>query len=249
LARKVNAEEFAAKRREILDTAHRLVFTKGFEQMSIRDIQDQLGISSGAFHHYFGSREALLAAYIERMKEEAGKPILPLVQDPHLSAIQKLQGFFDTLDSLRADQRAQIALFLKIWYTDSNALVRQKVDEALFEQRVPWITEIVHQGLREGVFHVATPKHTAEAIQALMQGMSNTHARLILAIVQEFARPQATENRANELVSEIVTTHAAYMDAIERVLGAPANSLTRTDAAAVNLWVNELRNKEKEPLK
>lgn len=247
MARKVNAEDFAAKRREILDTAHRLVFTKGFEQMSIRDIQDQLGISSGAFHHYFGSREALLAAYIERVKEEAGKPILPLVRDPHRSAVQKLQGFFDALDSLRADQRAQIALFLKIWYTDGNALVRQKVDEALFEQRVPWIAEIIEQGIREGVFHVDYPKNSAEAILALMHGMSNTHARLILAIMQALAISLAVEKRVNDLVGEIVTSHAAYMDAIERVLGAPANSLNRTDAAAVNVWVNELPNKEKEP--
>jgi AcrR family transcriptional regulator len=247
LARKVNAEDFAAKRREILDTAHRLVFTKGFEQMSIRDIQDQLGISSGAFHHYFGSREALLAAYIERVKEEAGKPLPSLVRDPHRSAVQKLQGFFDALDSLRAGQRAQIALFLKIWYTDSNALVRQKVDEALFEQRVPWIAEIIEQGVREGVFHVTHPKNTAEAILALMQGMANTHARLILAIMQELAIPQASEKRINDLVIEIVNTHAAYIEAIERVLGAPGNSLARTGAAAVNVWVNELRNKEREP--
>jgi AcrR family transcriptional regulator len=32
-----------------------LVFTKGFEQMSIQDILDELHISKGAFYHYFDS--------------------------------------------------------------------------------------------------------------------------------------------------------------------------------------------------
>jgi len=42
------------------------------------------------------------------------------------------------------------------------------------------------------------------------------------------------------LVERIVATHAAFMDAIERVLGAPANSLQRADAEAVSPWLTAL---------
>ncbi len=34
--------------------------------MAIRDILKELNISSGAFHHYFDSCEALLEAFIEK---------------------------------------------------------------------------------------------------------------------------------------------------------------------------------------
>src|SRR5260221_14444925 len=109
MARTVKPEAVAAKRREILDAAQRLVFTKGYEQMSIQDILDEVQISSGAFHHYFDSRVALLEAFVERIKQETEKPLLPIIHDPKLTAIEKFQGFFDTLDHLRMARRADLA--------------------------------------------------------------------------------------------------------------------------------------------
>jgi len=55
---------------EILDVAQRLVNTKGYEQMTIQDLLDELQISKGAFYHYFGSKQALLEAIIERIVDE-----------------------------------------------------------------------------------------------------------------------------------------------------------------------------------
>jgi AcrR family transcriptional regulator len=234
MARTVKPEEFAAKRSEILDAAQRLVLTKGYEQMAIRDILDELQISSGAFHHYFGSRAELLDALTERIQGEVEVLFLPIIHAPHLTAIEKLQGFFDTLDELRIAQKGSIVELLRVWYTDDNAIVRQKVDEAVLIQRAPLLVKIVRQGIGEGVFTTLYTDQTGEVILSLLQGMGNTHARLLLSLEQE----------RNELrcIEEIVITHAAYMDAIERVLGAPRNSLNRTDAEAVKEWVTAYLN-------
>lgn len=232
MARTVKPEEFAAKRREILDAAQRLVMTKGYEQMSIQDILDEMQISSGAFHHYFDSRGALLEAFVERVKQEAEKPLLPIIHDPNLSAIEKLQGFFDTLDRLRIAHKADVVKLMRVWYTDANAIVRLKVDEAVFQQRAPLLTEIVRQGVREGIFTAAYPDQAGEVLMSLLQSMGNTHARLLLSFEQE-----RDEKR---YIEEIVATHAAYLDAIERVLGAPPHSFSRTDVQSVNVWVAAL---------
>ena len=53
MPRVVKEEDYAARRNEILDVARQLVYTKGYEQMSIQDILDALKISKGAFYHYF----------------------------------------------------------------------------------------------------------------------------------------------------------------------------------------------------
>lgn len=53
MARLVKEEEYNAKRNEILDIALSLVYSKGYEQMTIQDILDGLHISRGAFYHYF----------------------------------------------------------------------------------------------------------------------------------------------------------------------------------------------------
>ena len=236
MARTVKPEAFASKRRAILDAAQRLMFTKGYEQMSIQDILDEVQISSGAFHHYFDSRRALLEAFIERIKQEAEKSLLPIIHDPSLSAIEKLQGFFDTLDRLRIAHKADVVRLGRVWYTDDNAIVRQKVDEAILQQRAPLLTEIVRQGIGEGIFTIAYPDHAGEIILSLLQGMGNTHARLLLSLEQEHDDLRCIE--------EIVATHAAYLDAIERMLGAPPHSFSRTDAEAVNVWVAALRGND-----
>ncbi|MCX6047537.1 MAG: TetR/AcrR family transcriptional regulator [Chloroflexi bacterium] len=232
MARTVKKHEHAEKRNEILDTTQRLVYTKGYERMTIQDILADLQISSGAFYHYFDSKLAVLDALIERIKVETEKPLLPIVQDPHLSALEKLQGFFGTLDRLRIAHKAAVIKLGRVWYNDDNAIVRQKVDEAVLKQRAPLLTEIVRQGIQEGVFTTAYPDQAGEVILSLLHGMGNAHAKLLLTV-----EPAHDEQRR---VEAIVATHAAYLDAIERVLGAPANALVRTDAEAVNAWMAAL---------
>ncbi|MBU5444741.1 TetR/AcrR family transcriptional regulator [Paenibacillus sp. MSJ-34] len=229
MARTINEQEYAKKRNEILDTAQRLIHVKGYERMTIQDILNELQISSGAFYHYFGSKPAVLEAFIERIREETEKPLLPIIRDPKLSAIEKLQGFFDTLDRLRSENRAAVLKLGRVWYADENAIVRQKVEEAVREQRAPLLTEIVRQGVREGVFTTAYPEQSGEVILSLQQGMGNTHAKLLLSLEKE----QDPQN----CMERITVTYAAYMDAIERVLGAPSNALYRLDAEAVKAWV------------
>ena len=96
MARIVNEQGYAARRNAILDVAQRLVYTRGYEQMAIQDVLDELRISKGAFYHYFDSKPALLEALIERMQQEALELLNPIVQDPHLPTLEKLQRFFDT---------------------------------------------------------------------------------------------------------------------------------------------------------
>jgi AcrR family transcriptional regulator len=236
MARTVNKEEYTAKRNEILDAAQRLVFTKGYERMTLQDILADLQISSGAFYHYFDSKPAVLEAFIERIRQEVEQPLLPIVHDPHLPALTKLQRFFDTLDRLRIAHKADVVELGRIWYTDANAVVRQKVDQAVLEQRAPLLTAIVRQGVQEGVFTTAYPDQAGEVILALLQGMGNTHAKLLLSSGQE--------GDERHRIESIVATHAAYMDAIERVLGVPPHSLYRIDAEAVEVWVAALRGND-----
>ncbi len=63
------------RREAILDVAERLIRTVGYERTSIQAIQDELGISRGAVYHYFGSKEDLLEAVVERMADAIGQAL------------------------------------------------------------------------------------------------------------------------------------------------------------------------------
>src|SRR5262245_7929118 len=106
VARTINEKEYALKRTEILDVTLRLIYTKGYEQMAIQDILDQLKISKEAFYHYFDSKPALLEALIERLQQDALRVLTPIVRDPDLPALTKLQRYFDAAGQWKAAHKA-----------------------------------------------------------------------------------------------------------------------------------------------
>lgn len=234
MARIVKPEPYAARKAEILDAVQRLLLRKGYERMSIQDILEEVQISSGAFHHYFAPRSALPEAFIERIKEASSQPLRQLIDDPGQSACEKLQGFFDTLDRLRREHQAEIANLGRVWYSESNAVVRFRVTESIARQRAQLLGKIVRQDVQEGSFSVAYPDHTGEVLVALLQTMEDRHAELLFTFEQ-------TRSQDQYLTAEIVATHALYMDAIERVLGVPAHTFSRTTAAAVQRRVEAIR--------
>jgi TetR/AcrR family transcriptional repressor of nem operon len=225
MARSVNEKEYALKRNQILDVTQRLVYTKGYEQMAIQDILSELQISKGAFYHYFDSKPALLEALIERFAQEALELFNPIVQDPHLPALEKLQRFFDTAVRWKTARKAFMIELLHVWYADHNAIVRQKMLAMSSRHTLPLLTAIFHQGIREGVLNMPYPDQIGVILLSLIQSIGDAFAELLLA-----HEPQGDQlQRAERLI-------AAYDDALERLLGAPAGSLHLMDAESLKEW-------------
>lgn len=229
MARIIKEEDYSKKRNEILNTAQSLLYTKGYESMAIQDILTDLKISSGAFYHYFDSKPALLEALIERMMQEAEGQLHPIVHDLHLSATEKLRRYFETLDRLKTEEKSFLLGMMRGWYSDDNAIVRQKMNEETIKRRTPLLTLIVNQGIQEGVFSVSYPSQAAGVILSLSISMGDALARLMLSSQAKQDEPR--------YIGCIVAYNNAYMEAIERMLQAPARFLNRLDAGAVRDWL------------
>ncbi len=220
-------EEHSAKRNQILDTALQLIYAKGYEKMTIQDILDQLQISKGAFYHYFHSKAEVLEAVVERMAVEQVVPALEAaVRDPKLTALEKLRRYFDTGLQWKSAQRELMMQLLRVWYSDDNALPRQKMYALMVEHATPLFDEMIQQGVREGTFTTPYPEHVNQVTINLMQALGDKFAQMLL---REGADPDENLWRAEALV-------AAYTDAIERVLGAPKGSLPLMDEEALKEW-------------
>lgn len=230
MARTVDEQEYANRERAILDTLQRLVFSKGYERLTINDIRMELGISSGALFHYFKSKQAMLEALVERMQQEAETVFRKVVDNQERNAIEKLQGFFDALDRLRSEHKEVVLSLLRGWYTDENAIVRQKIADRTIQARAPLLGAIIRQGVAEGLFECAEPALTAELILALTQGMEAAHARTLLSL--------EPSKQADETVASIIAMHSATMEAIERVLLIQKGTLRRIDFRAISRWLD-----------
>ncbi len=61
--RELQAEE---RRNQLVDVSLRLIAKKGFERITIKDISEAAGVAKDLIYHYFGSKEALLFAAVDR---------------------------------------------------------------------------------------------------------------------------------------------------------------------------------------
>jgi len=232
MARFVDETEYALRRNEILDAAQRLVNTKGYGQMAIQDILDDLKISKGAFYHYFSSKQALLEALVDRIRQEAEKVIVPIVQDPDLPALAKLERFFDTITRWKTAQKTYLLALLHVWYHEENAMVRQKVYMEGPKWITPLLTQVIQQGVREGAMNTLFPDRTGEVVVALSYGLGDTMAELLLSL-----QPDSSEASRRECLHHLERTAAAYTDAIERVVGAATGSLNLFNVESLKEWV------------
>jgi AcrR family transcriptional regulator len=227
MARILKEEEHTAKRNEILDAALQLVYSKGYEKMTIQDILDHLKISKGAFYHYFNSKVDVLEAVVERMATEQVEPIfLAIVQDPNIPALEKLHRYFDMSTRWKTSKRALVTELVKIWYSDENALARQKMLARTVEHMGPFFTEIIKQGVREGVFTTPHPEVTAQVIVNLIYDLAYASGQMFIA----------EDVKESDNLRRIETIYEAYSDVLERVLGAPKGSIQFMTAEALKIW-------------
>jgi AcrR family transcriptional regulator len=225
MARKRTELPPSARRNEILDAAQRFVASKGFEQMTIEDILADLNISKGAFYHYFESKGVLLEALISRMGHESRHVLMPILVDPQLTALQKVQRWFDTAAQWKTTRKEFLLSLIRTWYHDDNAVVRLKLRSDTLAWINPMLTQVIQQGIEEGVFRTSYPEQVGQVVYSLLYDLGDSLAdKLVSAPTEEgsYASAQATT--------------AAFTDAVERALGAPSGSLSMIDPEMLREW-------------
>ena len=233
MARTVNVAERAARRDWILDATQRLILSKGYERLTIQDILDDLHISKGAFYHYFDSKSAVIAALTTRLVGESERNLAPIVENPEMRALEKLQLFFGEIVRFKSARQKLLVAMLAHWYAAENTAFRELVDRETTERLAPLLGAIVRQGVDEHRFATDYPEQAGAIIFAVVQALQDTIAEQLLA---------AARRSSSALdVSDLVNTHGAHIEAIERYLGVPAGTLHRADGGVVKSWVTALR--------
>ncbi len=226
MARIVNPEEYQLRRNKILESAQRLIYTRGYEGMSIQDILADQQISKGAFYHYFPSKQALLKALFEQMAHQVLQLMAPITQHNSLSAADKLRRVFDVALHWKTERKEVLLSLVSVWYADENAALRQKAQAALLPIIAPKLTQIVRQGIREGVFHNDFPDHVSGIMFSILQNFGDS---LVALIVKPAPDPH--------LIQHLEAVSASHQDAIERLLGAQPGSLPLFDTDVLREWL------------
>jgi AcrR family transcriptional regulator len=225
MPRTVNPAVYTVRREAFVDAAQRLIQAKGYEEMSVQDVLDELEASRGAFYHYFESKEDLLEAVIGRFVDGATALIDPILIDEGLSAARKLQQIFRGIADFKGERKDLVLRIIEVWTSDANAIVREKLRRTSTRFLIPVLSQVVAEGIQESLFAPGDPEQTATVLLSLMLGFQEKALEMFLA------------RQAGTITFESVQQSVdAWTRAYERVLGATEGSLTLTDQRTLHFW-------------
>jgi AcrR family transcriptional regulator len=225
VVRTLDLAAHAVRRDVFIDAAQALIQTRGCERFSIQDILDATGASKGALYHYFDSKDALVDAVVDRMADQVTVRVEPILADPDLTAIEKLETMISGIAAFKAERKDLALGIMRVWLSDDNVVVREKLRRLVAQRQRPWMELIVRQGIAEGTFTSRHPDELAHVLLALMQGVGE------LAIELWVGRQDGTVS-----LEEVKRTFDAYKEAFERIVGVRPGSLKFLDEPTIEFW-------------
>jgi len=225
------------RKNEILDAARKFFFQKGYGQTTIQDIIDELSIAKGTFYYYFTSKIDLLDQLVDRTTSEISASIKTIL-NMDMNAIEKFNKVFQVATAVSLQNIDVFLVPLGVMYKDENTIIRVKMYRRMVEKSTPLLSSIIEQGIKEGVFN--TPYHS-DAAELLMQIVANLDETICRLILHE-------DKTLEQLAKIMVQKTKLYLDAMERILGAPKDSLRvyilDDYEEMAKMFYNKLRDKE-----
>ena len=135
------------RKQELLQIAYRMFITRGYENTSVDEIIEEAGIAKGTYYYHFPSKEQTLEQVIDMMLD---------AQEEHARAVmaadmpipQKVVG---VIASFRPD--ASETTITDALHAPENIVMHDKTERKLRDRIVPIISELVEQGIEEGIFN------------------------------------------------------------------------------------------------
>lgn len=171
---KLKPEELETRKTEIIDAARRCFLAHGFHKTTTDEICREASITPGGLYHYFGSKEELIAAVIERSAETAVTRMRGLVTESinAESAFRQVASFFfQTMQDPELD--ASTRLELEIWVEGlKNERLFEKSQRA-WSMRMKWLEALVQRGIEDGIYdaEVVDPHAMSSLLVSLFIGL------------------------------------------------------------------------------
>ena len=216
------------RRRELIASAQKLFYTKGYESTSVSDIVHEAGVAKGTFYYYFDSKQAVLEAMVDELVAYSVTLIRPIVEDPVLNAAEKWIQAFRIIGNWKIDRKSEMMALLRMMMADENVLLRYKTNLKTVDALAGELAKIIAQGVGEGVFNTRFGEDAAKIALGSSLTLSTSMYDLLLH-PDQFDDPPAL---AKQNIS-------AVQDAIERILGAEAGSLPIADDAIFDAWFSK----------
>ena len=151
-------KEAEERKQEILDAAEMLFGTKGFDNTSTGDILDAVGIARGTLYYHFKSKEEILDGVIQRMTNRLMEDAKAIVRNKELPVLERLTK---AIMALNVESKIGYEVMEQV-HRPQNALMHQKMQTTLLSGITPIFTELVEEGIEQGICHTRYPESVVE---------------------------------------------------------------------------------------
>lgn len=148
--------------RKILEVSFRLFNEKGYDDTTIQDIVDALGMSKGAVYHHFKSKEDILNRLYDNT--HVGTSLFDILDDPSLSGLEKLR---EILHRQLTDPGKLAVDAVPIAYQKNPRLLQLLLNVSVREGGAT-LQATLEQGIQDGSITTPYPKETAESLLLLL---------------------------------------------------------------------------------
>lgn len=153
-------KEAEERKSEILDVADELFGKKGFDGTSTNDILQKVGIARGTLYHHFKSKEEIMDALMERYSERLLGAAQEVAEDKTIPIVDRIIRVVMSMN-LSSESSEEIMEHI---HRPQNALMHQKIQKMIINGLTPILTEIICEGIEQGVFNTPYPYECMEMV-------------------------------------------------------------------------------------
>jgi TetR/AcrR family transcriptional repressor of nem operon len=153
----------------ILDTAERLVQTRGFNGFSYADVATELGVTKASLHYHFATKADLGRALVIRYREVFGK-LLDAIDGETTLATEKLARYAALYRHVLSGDRMCLCGMAAAEYATLPKPMQEEL-RRFFTANEEWLAAVLGQGLRSGELRLrGAPMDVARLLLGALQG-------------------------------------------------------------------------------
>lgn len=153
-------KEHDARKNEIIETAAALFASKGYDNCSVNDILNAVGIAKGTFYYYFKSKEDVLDAAVALVSDQVLEKVQKVANQKELPPVDRM---IQVLLATRVTNPTEEVLIQEMHKT-RNTLLHQKTLVSVLTMLTPILTAIVEEGNAKEIFHCAYPEQSIQIL-------------------------------------------------------------------------------------
>ncbi len=142
------------RKQEILDTAMKLFYEKGYEKTSITDIANTIGIAQGLCYRYFPSKESLFDHAIDRYAQQLVDRLTP-------SKAQKEKPLREIIAEMPISVETKDSVYYGTLHQAENKKFHDQLALKMCEKLVPIVFDLINSASEKGEIQVEDLETTA----------------------------------------------------------------------------------------